>query len=162
MLRAWNAAVSYGAQLKEHPDAFKDTLKAEIEQGERLTGADIAHAEIAHSHVWRGFQAFLEKYEYFILPTTQLPPFDVSMPWPTEINGVHFTNYIDWMKACWYISATGNPAASVPGGFTAEGLPVGVQIVGRDKQDLSVLQLAHAFGAGNRLWQKAPCDYVTG
>jgi len=53
---------------------------------------------------------------------------------------VKFDNYIDWMKSCWYISATGNPAASVPGGFTPEGLPVGVQIVGRDKQDFSVLQ----------------------
>jgi amidase len=49
------------------------------------------------------------------------------------------------MKSCWYISATGNPSASVPAGFTPEGLPVGVQIVGRDKQDFSVLQLAHAF-----------------
>jgi amidase len=148
--------VSYGAQLQEHPGAFKDTLKAEIEQGQRLTGADIAHAEIAHSHVWRGFQGFLEKYEYFILPTTQLPPFDVNTPYPTEINGVHFTNYIDWMKACWYISATGNPAASVPAGFTAEGLPVGLQIVGRDKLDFSVLQLAHAFEQATGFGKKRP------
>jgi amidase len=49
------------------------------------------------------------------------------------------------MKSCWYISATGNPAASVPGGFTPEGLPVGLQIVGRNKEDFSVLQMAHAF-----------------
>jgi hypothetical protein len=53
---------------------------------------------------------------------------------------VKFNNYIDWMKSCWYISATGNPAASVPGGFTSDGLPVGVQIVGRNKEDFSVLQ----------------------
>jgi amidase len=156
VLRAWNAAVTYGAHLQEHPEAFKDTLKAEIERGQALSGADIAHAEIAHSQVWRGFQAFLGKYEYFVLPTTQLPPFDVNMPYPTEINGVHFTNYIDWMKACWYISATGNPAASVPGGFTADGLPVGVQIVGRDKQDFSVLQLAHAFEQATGVGKKRP------
>ncbi len=56
-----------------------------------------------------------------------------------------FDSYIDWMKSCWYISTTGNPAVSVPGGFTPEGLPVGVQIVGRDKHDFSVLQMAHAF-----------------
>ena len=80
VLRAWGSAASYGAQLHQHPDAFKDTLKGEIEEGLRLTGADVAHAEIAHGQIWRRFQAFLEKYEYFILPTTQLPAFDVSTP----------------------------------------------------------------------------------
>jgi amidase len=156
VLRAWNSANAYGAQLKDHPDAFKDTLKGEIEEGLRLTGTDLAHAETAHSRLWRRFQAFLEKYEYFVLPTTQLPPFDVNTPYPTEIAGVKFANYIDWMKSCWYISATGNPAASVPGGFTPEGLPVGVQIVGRDKADFSVLQMAHAFEQATGFGKKRP------
>jgi len=153
-LRAWNSANIYGERLHEHPDAFKDTLKGEIEEGLRLAGMDVARAETAHGQLWRRFQAFLEKYEYFVLPTTQLPPFDVHTPYPKEIAGVKFDNYIDWMKSCWYISATGNPAASVPAGFTPEGLPVGVQIVGRDKEDFSVLQMAHAFeqatGVANR------------
>jgi amidase len=156
VLRAWNAATTYGAQLHEHPDAFKDTLKEEIERGLRLSGVDIAHAEVAHGVVWRRFQAFLERYEYFILPTTQLPAFDVTMHYPTEIAGVQFSNYIDWMKACWYISATGNPAASVPAGFTAEGLPVGLQIVGRDKADFSVLQMAHAFEEATGFGKRGP------
>jgi len=156
VLRAWNSANAYGAQLKDHPDAFKDTLKGEIEEGLRLTGTDLAHAETAHGRLWRLFQAFLEKYEYFVLPTTQLPPFDVNTPYPAEIAGVKFTNYIDWMKSCWYISATGNPAASVPGGFTPEGLPVGVQIVGRDKADFSVMQMAHAFEQATGFGKKRP------
>ena len=145
IIRAWNSAHTYGDRLRQHPEAFKDTLTGEIEEGLRLTGMDLARAETAHTEVWRGFQAFLEKYEYFVLPVTQLPAFDITTQWPTEIAGVKFSNYIDWMKSCWYISATGNPAAAVPGGFTAEGLPVGVQIVGRDKADFSVLQMAHAF-----------------
>jgi amidase len=153
-LRAWVAASTYGARLHEHPDAFKDTLQSEIGEGMRLTGVDLARAEVAHGQIWRRFQAFLEKYEYFVLPTTQVPAFDVHTPYPTEIAGVKFDNYIDWMKSCWYISATGNPAASVPGGFTPEGLPVGVQIVGRNKEDFGVLQMAHAFeqvtGFGNK------------
>jgi amidase len=156
LLRAWNSANTYGARLKEHPDAFKDTLKGEIEEGLRLSGMDLARAEAAHGQMWRAFQAFLEKYEYFVLPTTQLPPFDVNTPYPTEIAGVKFDSYIDWMKSCWYISATGNPAASVPGGFTPEGLPVGVQIVGRDKQDFSVLQMAHAFEQATGFGKKRP------
>ncbi len=156
ILRAWNTANSYGALLGQHPDAFKDTLKGEIEEGLRLTGTDVAHAETAHGQLWRGFQKFLEKYEYFVLPTTQLPAFDVNTPWPTEIAGVKFGNYIDWMKSCWYISATGNPAASVPGGFTPEGLPVGVQIVGRANADFSVLQMAHAFEQATGFGRKRP------
>jgi amidase len=156
VLRAWNSAHTYGARLREHPDAFKDTLKGEIEEGLRLSGEDVARAETAHGELWRRFQAFLEKYEYFVLPTTQLPAFDVNTPYPTEIAGVRFDSYIDWMKSCWYISATGNPAASVPGGFTSEGLPVGVQIVGRWQQDFGVLQLAHAFEQATGFGKRHP------
>jgi amidase len=113
ILRAWNSANTYGARLHEHPDAFKETLKSEIEERLRLTGADVARAETAHGQLWRRFQAFPEKYEYFVLPTTQLPPFDVNQRYPTEIAGVTLDNYIDWMKSCLYLSATGNPAVEL-------------------------------------------------
>ena len=156
ILRAWTSAKTYGDRLHQHPDAFKDTLKQEIEEGLRLSGADVARAEAAHTDMWRQFQAFLQPYEYFILPTTQLPPFDIETPYPQEIAGVKFDNYIDWMKSCWYISATGNPAASVPGGFTPEGLPVGLQIVGRHQEDFAVLQLAHAFEQATGFGKKRP------
>jgi amidase len=156
VLRALGSANTYGQRLHDHPEAFKDTLKDEIEDGLHLSGMEVAHAETAHGQLWRGFQAFLEKYEYFILPTTQIPPFDVDTPYPTEIAGVSFSNYIDWMKSCWYISATGNPAASVPAGFTAENLPIGIQIVGRANEDFSVLQLGHAFEQATGFAKKRP------
>ncbi len=93
-LRALASANAYGERLHDHPDAFKDTLKGEIEEGLRLTSMDIARAETAHGQLWRGFQAFLEKYEYFILPTTQLPAFDVDTALPhgnrgREIHELH-------------------------------------------------------------------------
>jgi amidase len=156
ILRAWNSANTHGERLAQHPDALKDTLKAEIEEGLRLSGTDLARAETAHGQMWRRFQAFLEKYDYFVLPTAQAPPFDINMPYPSEIAGVKFDNYIDWMKSCWYISATGNPAASVPAGFTPEGLPVGLQIVGRNKADFAVLQMAHAFEQATGFGKRRP------
>jgi amidase len=156
VLRAWNTANSYGERFRAHPEAFKDTLAGEIEEGLRLTGADVARAETAHGQLWRRFQSFLEKHEYFVLPTTQLPPFEIDTPYPRAIAGVRFDSYIDWMKSCWYISATGNPAASVPAGFTPEGLPIGVQIVGRAKEDVGVLQLAHAFEQATGFGKRHP------
>ena len=72
-------------------------------------------------------------------------PFDVNTPYPTEIAGTAMPTYIDWMRSCWYITMMSNPAISVPGGFSTSGLPIGLQIVGRHRDDWGVLQLAHAF-----------------
>jgi len=153
-LRAWNSATTHGERIHTHRGAYKETLLHEIEAGLRLTAADIARAETLHGQLWRRFQAFLGNYEFFVLPTTQVPPFDVNQPYPTEVNGVRMESYIDWMKTCWYISIVGNPAISVPAGFTKEGLPVGLQIVGRHHADFSVLQVAHAFEQATHIGQK--------
>jgi len=144
-LRAWRSAAAHGERLNQQRDQYKDTLRDEIEQGLRLTGNDLARAEALRYQVWRRFQTFLERYEYFLLPVTQVPAFDVKTPYLKEINGQRLESYIDWMRSCWYISLVGNPALSIPAGFTPEGLPIGLQIVGRRRQDFSVLQLAHAY-----------------
>jgi amidase len=88
---------------------------------------------------------FFERREYFVLPVTQVAPFDVTTPYPKQVAGKPMATYIDWMRSCWYVSFMANPAISVPAGFTAAGLPVGLQIVGRHHGEWSVLQLAHAF-----------------
>ena len=88
--------------------------------------------------------------------TTQVPPFDVTQEYPTEINGQPMGSYIDWMRSCYYISTIGHPALSVPAGFTRAGLPVGLQIVGRHHDDWGVLQLGHAFEAATALWKRRP------
>ena len=144
-LRAWGYASTHSENVRLHRDLVKDTIQWEVERGSKLTAADIAHADTLRSQAWDSMRTFQEKYEYFIAPTTQVPPFDVTQPYPTEIAGVKMSNYIEWMKVCLLISALENPSISMPCGFTAEGLPVGLQIIGRHRDEWSVLQLAHAF-----------------
>ena len=83
-------------------------------------------------------------------------PFEVELDWPRSVNEVACSTYIDWMRSCWYISATEHPALSVPCGFTAGGLPIGLQIVGRHRAELSLLQFGHAFESATRYGLKQP------
>jgi amidase len=99
---------------------------------------------------------FLDKHEFLVCPVNQLPPYPVEVEWPREIAGAPMGNYLDWMKSCYYITLTGHPAISVPAGFTPEGLPVGLQIVGRYRDDFGVLQLAHAFESATPTWKERP------
>jgi amidase len=131
--------------VRDKPEWVKDTIKFEVAQAERLTGADVGRALARQARMHEQSRQFFERYDYFVLPVTQVTPFDVTMPYPTRVAGTPMTTYIDWMRSCWYVTFMSNPAISVPGGFTAAGLPVGVQIVGRHRDEWSVLQLAHAF-----------------
>ncbi len=144
-LRAWGYASSQAENIRLHRDLVKDTIQWEAERGSKLTAADIAHAHTLRSKAWDNMRIFQEKYEYFITPTSQLPPFDVTQPYPTEVAGVKMSTYIEWMKSCMMISALENPSISMPCGFTEDGLPIGLQIVGRHRDEWSVLQMAHAF-----------------
>ena len=155
-LRAWNWSANFGEVVHAHRGLIKDTIVWEVERGSQLSGADVARAEALRSQVWDRMRIFLETYEYFVLPCTQVPPFDVNQPYVTEIAGVTMRTYIDWMKSCYLISILETPAISVPCGFTAEGLPVGVQIVGRHRDEWSVLQAAHAFEQATRTAHRKP------
>jgi amidase len=144
-LRAWGYAATQSENVRLHRDLVKDTIQWEVERGSKLTGADISRAHTLRSKAWDNMRRFQEKYEYFITPTSQVLPFDVTQPYPTEIAGVKMSTYIEWQKSCILISSLENPAISMPCGFTEDGLPVGLQIVGRHRDEWSVLQLAHAF-----------------
>ena len=144
-LRAKAFIEKHAATVNPHRDKVKDTILWELARGERLTASDVALAEHARADLRRRIAQFMDRYEFIVLPTTQVPPFDVHEEFVKEINGVRMESYIDWMKSCYFISTIGHPAVSVPCGLTPEGLPVGLQIVGRDGADWSVLQLAHAY-----------------
>ena len=144
-LRAWGYASSQSENIRLHRDLVKDTIQWEAERGSKLTGADIAHAHTLRSKAWDNMRIFQEKYEYFITPTSQVLPFDVTQPYPTEVAGVKMSNLYRMDEILHDDSALENPSISMPCGFTGEGLPAGLQIVGRHRDEWSVLQLAHAF-----------------
>ena len=155
-LRAVSFAQRFAPLLKTHRVMLKDTVVWNIEQGLALDGAKIGRAEGLRTELFQRMRAFLEKYEFLLAPVNQLPPFPVDTEYPTQIAGVKLGNYLDWMKSCYYVTITSHPAISVPAGFTPGGLPVGLQIVGRYRDDFGVLQLAHAFEAQTQVWKRRP------
>ena len=147
-VRALAFLTGVAPRVAGHRELVKDTILWEIDRGERLTAGEIAWAETKRTELYHRMRAFMQRYDFFVLPSTQVPAFDVNQPYVTEIDGVAMETYIDWMKSCYYISLVGNPAISVPCGFTPEGLPVGLQIVARHRDDWGLLQMAHAFERG--------------
>ncbi len=144
-LRALAFLTGLGDIVRKHRPLVKDTILWEIDRGGRLTAEQIGRAELTRTELYHRMRQFMERYEFFVLPVVQVPPFDVTQPHVASIEGVEMTTYIDWMKSCYYVSILGNPAISVPCGFTPEGLPVGIQIVARHQDDWGLLQIAHAF-----------------
>jgi len=145
-----------GELLKQHRDKLKDTVIWNTEEGLKRSAPDIARAETLRTTLFHRMRQFLEKYDFFACPVNQLPPYSVDLDYPREIAGVKMTNYLDWMKSCYYITITTHPAISVPAGFTDDGLPVGLQIVGRYRDDFGVLQMAHAFEQATQVWKRRP------
>ena len=154
--RALTFATRYRPLLERHRDQLKDTIIWNIEEGLKLTAREIGEADQQRTRLYQRVREFMERHEFLLLPAAQVPPFDVTQPYVTEINGVRLPTYIDWMRICSDITVTGLPAISVPAGFTDDGLPVGLQIVGRHQDDWSVLQLAHAFEQATGFHRRRP------
>jgi amidase len=145
MLRAHGYAVALARDLERGRAQLKDTVVWNIEQGLKLTPADLERAARLQAALDARVAEFFSTYEFLVLPTVQVLPFRVEVEWPRAIEGVAMKTYVDWMASCYAISCLGAPASSVPCGFSADGLPVGLQIVGRRGRDLDVLRLARAF-----------------
>lgn len=156
VLRAAYFAGEHGHLLADHRDRLKDTVVWNIEKGLALTSSDVARAEQARTSLYHAVRVFLEHYDFLVLPVAQVQPFAIEIPWLSSINGIPLQSYIDWMASCYVVTLTGLPAISVPAGFTSEGLPVGLQIVGRHQRDFEVLQLAHAFETATGHGQRRP------
>jgi amidase len=155
-LRSFRSAANYGPLLKEHRDLLKKDAIEEIEYGQSLSSAEVATAMMQHAQLLDRMRQHDEKYAFTLCAVNQLAPFDAKLDWPHEVAGVPMEHYIAWQKTCYWISATWRPAMSVPAGFTPEGLPVGIQIVGSWRDDFGVLQLGHAFEQATKIGERRP------
>jgi amidase len=160
-IRRWRTWMSQGPLLKQHRDQLKPEAVDEIEAGAKLSGSDIGTAMIQHRELLDRMRRFHQRYDFLVAAVNQLPPFDAKLDWPKEIEGIAMEHYIAWQKSAYWITVTFQPAISVPAGFTAEGLPIGIQIVGRHRHDWDVLQLAHAFEEATGVGRRRPAIALT-
>jgi amidase len=155
-IRRWRTAAAYGPLLRSHRALMKPELIDEIEAGETLLGSDVAAAMMRHGALMERVRRFFDGHAVLVCAVNQVPPFEASITWPTDVAGVRMEHYVAWMRTAYWISATFGPALSVPAGFTPEGLPVGIQIVGRFRDDWTVLQVGHAFERATRVGDRRP------
>ena len=154
--RHWSVELGFGDLIAAHGDQLNEYIHWHVAEGRKLTGPYLSRVEAKRTALYERLCGFKGEYDFFILPVNQVLPFDVNTHYPTEIAGVKMENYIAWMKSAYYISAAGNPAMSVPCAFSASGLPIGIQIVGRHHDDWGVLQLAYAFEQATNIGKRRP------
>jgi len=143
--RGLSMVALHGDRLEKWRESMQKGLVWNIDQGLALTARDIARAEKLRGVLWERVRRFMEGYELLVLPTVAGKPFPVETPYPTELQGKPLANYTQWFFLTYALSVTGLPVMSVPAGFTRDGLPVGIQIVGRRRQETAVLRAAAAF-----------------
>jgi amidase len=155
-LRAWTMESRYGRLAAERPGDVKETVRWNIEIGRSLSGPQVAAAMRAQAAVQQQMRAFFERFDLLLCPVTQVAPFSLETEYPAVVAATAMGSYIEWMRTCSRISVTGLPAISVPAGFTGDGLPVGIQLVGPWRSDRSVLELAAAFEDATRWGERRP------
>jgi amidase len=133
LLKASNRALIKPEALWEH------------DQAANLSGAQTLHASAQRSAFYAHMLGLFERFDVLALPTAQVWPFDASERWPKQIASRTMDTYHRWMEVVIYATFAGLPCISVPVGFNADGLPMGMQLIGKPRGDLALLRLAHAY-----------------
>ena len=135
---------------------LKPELAWEIENGRDLAARDVHSASVIRSDWYRTVLVLFERYDFLILPSAQVFPFDVEQHWPTEIAGRAMDTYHRWMEVVIGPSMVGLPVAAMPAGFSANGLPTGIQIIGPPREDRRVLEMAMTYERATDWLARAP------
>jgi len=157
-LRAWQQGAPILANY--HNPAERALLKPEavweVETALPLTAFDITAASASRTTWSMAVKKLFDRFDYLVLPSSQVFPFAVEERWPKTVAGRAMRTYHEWMMSALLVTLSGNPALVVPAGFGAAGLPIGLQIVGRNRGEVACLQLARAYEAATGWTQKRP------
>lgn len=156
ILRAWGMVASHGETYRTQRDMLSRNVIDNVEMGLDLTAADIHRAYTDRTSLATRFAGYFDDVDVLAMPTVQLPPFPVEWNHPEVVAGVEQDDYLGWMRSCWYVTATGLPAISVPCGFTPDGLPIGIQFVGRPLGDVDLVRFAAGFEDVHPVWKHHP------
>ncbi|MFG2141235.1 amidase [Streptomyces sp. NPDC048650] len=155
-LRAHSFALTFADLPADARRSLKPSLRGNIEEGRRLTTDDLRTAVAARSRLHRGTVEFFSRYDLLLAPVSQVAPFDAEWEYPRSVAGRPTETYLDWMRSAYLVSVLGVPALSVPAGFTPDGLPVGLQLIGPPRADLAVLRAGHAYEGATRHGRRRP------
>jgi len=145
------------AHLPNWREKVKPEAQWEYDQSLDLSGTQLMKASAARTRYYQSMIDLFESFDVLAIPTAQVWPFDIKERWPQNIAGRSMDTYHRWMEVVIYPTFAGLPAISVPAGFNAQGLPMGLQLIGKPKGDFELLQVAHAYEmAGQDLIQKRP------
>lgn len=143
-------------EIKEH---FKETLRGNIEVGVNQTNHDIYLAQRGRTDLYQRMRLFLEQYDVLAIPVVGLAPTPVEVEWPRTVDGQDLPDYVDWLRFSFLATTTALPALAMPAGFTDEGLPIGIQLIGPPRGDAKVLQVGLALERALEL-PKGPIDPI--
>ncbi len=145
VLRAMMNAGGFKTLYDNHPHALKPETVWEIEKGRALSVAEVYDASVIRSRWYAHAAALFDTYDALVLPSAQVWPFPIEWRWPQSINGHAMDTYHRWMEVVIPASLIGLPALNVPVGFGTQGLPMGMQIIGRAGADADILALGQAY-----------------
>ncbi len=160
--RAIMFAAQRGELLRAERERINPSIIWNIEKGLNLSIDEVLRAERARTALFHRVARFFGDHDLLVCPTVAVPPYPVTQAYPTRIGDRELTSYIDWMFLTFVITLTGCPALSLPCGFTAAGLPVGLQLIGPPHADATVIGAAAALEREFGLSRRVPVDPVAG
>jgi amidase len=144
-LRAYDFFTKKARYLRSGRDLLKPEVVWNIEQGLKITLEDMERAETQRIALAQRYLAFFDRYDLLLTPATVVAPYPIANRYVAEVNGHKFPNYVEWLAIAYAITLACGTALSLPCGFTAENLPVGLQIAGPPRGEARVLAAAKAL-----------------